>query len=53
MKLKRIIEILLPFTLISSKNKEAKEPLWCKPRLKIYTKRKVYVICKKIKNTYL
>jgi hypothetical protein len=52
MKLKRIIEIILPVTLISSYNKEATLPLWAKPIITLYTKRKVYVICKKIKNSY-
>lgn len=52
MKLKRIIEIILPVTLISSYNKEATLPLWAEPIIKFYTKRKVYVICKKIHNTY-
>ena len=52
MKLKRIIEWIIPFTLISSKNKLAKLPLWAKPIITLHTKRKVYVICKKIKNEY-
>jgi len=51
-KLKRLLEIILPFTLITSFNKEAKLPAWAKPIMSIYTKKRIWVFCKKIINRY-
>ena len=48
----RILEFLIPFTIISSYNKEAKLPLWAKPLFSIYTQKKIWVFCKKVRNEY-
>jgi hypothetical protein len=53
MKPKRIIEWILPFTLISCKKKEdISFPAWAVPVIVIYTKRKIWAICKKVINKY-
>lgn len=51
-ELLKLRERLIPFTIIKSKNKEAKLPLWAKPIISFYTKKHIYVICHKIINKY-
>jgi hypothetical protein len=46
----RIIEKILPFTVISSNNVNAKTPGYLKEIIRFTTKNKVFVIGKKIKN---
>jgi len=50
--MKKLIEKLIPFTLIVSKSPDAKIPEYIKPRIIIQTKHRKIVIAKKIKNIY-